>query len=149
MYRGVSWKRRRRRCYKEEDRDIVIDGGVRGRERREKERANAMEKEGGEEVEERWGEEDVEEGEIDERFEEIGSSRGDARVSSLSLSLCLRWKESGRRRTSDGPPTVPDPIFVTLVRLSVYPRSLARSSPSRDIPRRPCPDVPINNAYNV
>lgn len=63
----------------------------------------------------------MEEGEI-EQFEEIGSSRGDGRL--LSLSLSALEEESGRRRTSDGPPTVPDPIFVTLVRLSVYPLSV-------------------------
>lgn len=36
VYRGVllGSRRRRRRCYKEEDKDIVIDGGVRGRERK-------------------------------------------------------------------------------------------------------------------
>lgn len=80
----------------------------------------------------------MEEGEI-EQFEEIGSSRGDARV--LSLSLCVG---RGRRRTSDGPPTVPDPIF--FVRLSVYPLG-SNSSRAWGIPRRP--DVLINNAYNV
>lgn len=64
---------------------------------------------------------------------------------SLSLSLTALEEESGR--TSDGPPTVPDPIFV---RLSVHPLG-SNSSPSRawGIPRRRCPDVPINNAYNV
>lgn len=89
----------------------------------------------------------MEEGEI-EQFEEIGSSRGDGRL--LSLSLSALEEESGRRRTSDGPPTVPDPIFVTLVRLSIYPLR-SNSSPSRawGISRRRCPDVPINNAYNV
>lgn len=86
----------------------------------------------------------MEEGKI-ERFEEIGSSRGDARLLSLSLFLSALEEESGR--TSDGPPTVPDPIFV---RLSVHPLG-SNSSPSRawGIPRRRCPDVPINNAYNV
>lgn len=39
----------------------------------------------------------MEEGEI-EQFEEIGSSRGDGRL--LSLSLCLRWK----RRVDAGEP---------------------------------------------
>lgn len=118
----------------------MIDGGVRGRRRERRKGKGDGEGRRREEVEERRGMRKTwKSGRRRDRT--VRRDREFSRRCQSSLSLCVG---RGRRRTSDGPPTVPDPIF--FVRLSVYPLG-SNSSRAWGIPRRP--DVPINNAYNV